>query len=205
MLRERNDSAWISHLRGCPDTASGQLKYSLLSKLGKGRFGTVYLARFREEAQAHVAVKSMKPQSEEEVAWAASELQIMLTVAGHKNVLSLREAFCSHSANDGARVPADACLLTFVYATCAPRSVLLSLFVFGFGNKKQQQIHLVRLYHSLLITLCRYGWSASFAGEACPTTFATLAPLLIQSRHYGSRTCVPASGIYSSVLSFTGM
>ena len=124
MLRERNDKAWISHLKGCPDIASGKCKYRLFSKLGEGKFGTVWCAGFRQEVQANVAVKIPKARSKDDVAWVAAELQIMLTVAGHKNVLSLREAFYSPDADEGPRVPADVRLLTFVYATCAPRSVL---------------------------------------------------------------------------------
>ena len=64
---------------GKPTVAQAREKYKFGQRVDRGRFGTVYMSTGLGD----------------KVDWAASEMQIMMTVSGHRNVVNLIESFYS--------------------------------------------------------------------------------------------------------------
>ena len=91
---ERNEPTWKADLVGKPSVAQARDKYKFGSRIDRGRYGSVYISTGLWDT---VAIKLIECKNDAEVEWAASEMQIMLTVSGHRNVANLIEAFYSDS------------------------------------------------------------------------------------------------------------
>ena len=89
---ERWEPTWKSDLVGKPTVAQAREKYKFGQRVDRGRFGTVYVSTGLGDK---VAIKVIECKTDREVDWAASEMQIMMTVSGHHNVVKLIESFYS--------------------------------------------------------------------------------------------------------------
>ena len=88
-------SPWIS---------AGRAKYTFVGvKLGKGKFGSVF--RATDLGSHMVAVKMLEAiKSQDGLMWAAVELQVLLTLTGHPNVVGFHEVFFSDGIVEPNRV-----------------------------------------------------------------------------------------------------
>ena len=101
---EVRNPEWKDVLMKSPTITAGKAKYAFFgSKLGKGKFGSVYRA---SDLGSHVvAIRMLESiKDEDSLMWAAIELQVFLTVTGHPNVVGLHEAFFSDGLAEPKRV-----------------------------------------------------------------------------------------------------
>ena len=91
---ERWEAAWRADLIGKATVAQARSKYKFGERVGRGRYGRVYVSSGLGDQQP-VAIKVVECKSDDEINWAASELQIMMTVSGHHNIMTVFEAFFS--------------------------------------------------------------------------------------------------------------
>ena len=103
-LLEVRNPEWIETLRKSPAISAGKDKYSFIaSKSGKGKFGAVF--RAIDHGSHMVAVKMREAiKSQDGLMWAAVELQVLLTLTGHPNVVGFHEVFFSDGIVEPNRV-----------------------------------------------------------------------------------------------------
>ena len=103
-LLEVRNPEWRELLRKSPAISVGKEKYSLFgTKLGKGKFGSVF--RAIDQGGHIVAVKMLESiKSQDALMWAAVELQVLLTLTGHPNVVGFQEVFFSDGIVEPNRV-----------------------------------------------------------------------------------------------------
>ena len=91
-LLERCEPSWKTDLVGKPSVSLARARNKFGTRLDPGRYGRVYVSTGLGD---RVAIKLVECKSDEEVNWAASEMHIVMTISGHRNVVSLIEAFYS--------------------------------------------------------------------------------------------------------------
>ena len=89
---QRHEPAWKTDLIGKPAISQARVKYKYGERIGRGSFGSVYLST---GLGGKVAIKLMHCKKDEDLQWAASEMQILMTVSGQRNVVTLLETFCT--------------------------------------------------------------------------------------------------------------
>jgi serine/threonine protein kinase len=91
------DPAWKDDVTlKLPIVSMFKLKFRMGTKLAKGHFGSVFPAYSTGLGETKaVAVKMIELKRTNDVKWVASEMQILLTVTGHRNVILFKEAYYS--------------------------------------------------------------------------------------------------------------
>ena len=91
-LLERCEPSWKTDLVGKPAVSMARERYKFGTRVARGRFGSVYVS---SGIATQVAIKLIECKSDADINWAASEMQILMTISGHRNVLTMIEAFYS--------------------------------------------------------------------------------------------------------------
>ena len=89
---ERCEPCWKTDLLGKPAISEARERYRIGARTGRGRIGHVYVST---GLGGNYAIKMIECKDDKEVNWAASELHILMTVSGNRNVVSFIDAFYS--------------------------------------------------------------------------------------------------------------